>query len=323
MNSKTLLPAIMALAGLAASSMSLAQDRYPSKPIRMIVPYAAGGPADAQARAVAESIRKQLGQTVIVDNRPGALTSIGHRAISEAAPDGYTFGLLTLSAAVLPATMQSYKIDPTKGFTPIAQYNAGEYAIVSNPKVPARNFEELVAYAKANPKKFNVATGGGHLDLVISLLGEVSGANWSIVRYKGVAPARLAVVAGEVDAEIDVVGFAREQSAAGKVRFIAVTGDKRNADVPSVPTIGEGSLPGFQAGFWWGFGGPPGMPAEAVKTLNAAIRAAVETPEVRAALRSDGTRAAVGTPEDFARLIADETKRWGAVARKYSITQDN
>lgn len=323
MNIKTIgLHLALGISTLLASAPALAQA-YPSKPIRMIVPYAPGGPGDLHARLVAESLRKQLGQAVFVDNKPGALTSIGHRLISQAEPDGYTFGLVTIAAAVLPATMKNYQIDPVSGFTPIAQYNYGEYAIISNARIPASNFEELVQYAKAHSKKFNVGTGGGHLDLVLALLSDASGVNWSTIRYKGVAPARLAVLAGEVDAGIDVVGFAKEQASSGKLRFIAVTGDKRSPDSPATPTIAESGLPGFEAGFWWGFGGPPGMSAEAVRVLNAAIRKAVETPEVQAALRADGTRAVTGSPEEFSRLIAKDSKRWGEVARKHNIVQDN
>jgi tripartite-type tricarboxylate transporter receptor subunit TctC len=217
--------------------------------------------------------------------------------------------------------MKSYQVDPVTGFTPIAQYNVGDYAIIVNPKLPVRSFPELVAYAKANRSKFNVGTGGGHLDLVMASLGEVSGANWSMVRYKGVAPSRLAVIGGEVDASIDTIGFAKEQSQAGKVGLVATTGLQRSADTPSVPTVGESGVPGYHASFWWGFGGPPRMPAETVKTLNAAIRTAVATPEVQNLLRMDGTRPAVGSPEEFAALIAAETKRWGEVARKYNIVQ--
>lgn len=319
----TLMSALAAAALLGTAPIARAQDKYPSKPIRLIVPYAPGGPSDVHARLVAESLRRQLGQPVIVDNRPGALTGIGHRAISEAAPDGYTFGMVTVAAAVLPSTMKGYQIDPVKGFTPIAQYNWGDYAIVAAPKVPARNFGELVAYAKANPSKFNVGTGGGHLDLVLALVGDSAGVNWTAVRYKGVAPSRLAVLAGDIDASIDTTGFAREQAAGGKLQFVAVTSDKRSSDSPAVPTIAESGLPGFNAGFWWGFGGPPGMPAEAVKVLNSAIRTALEAPEVQAALRADGSRGAGGTPEEFGRLIAEETKRWSAVAKKHNIVQDN
>jgi tripartite-type tricarboxylate transporter receptor subunit TctC len=275
-----------------------------------------------QARVVAEHLKTKLNQPVIVDNRPGALTAIGNRAISEATPDGYTFGYLTVSTAVLPNTMKSYQIDPVKGFTPISQYNYGEYSILVNSKVPVNNFAELIAYAKANPKTFNIATGGGHLDMVVALLGQQAGINWSIIRYKGLAQSRVALLAGDVDAAIDVFGFAKEQGTAGKLKFVAVTGKQRNPDAPNVLTVAESGLPGFEAGFWWGFGGPPGMPAHAVKTLNAAIRSAVQSPEVQTALQRDGTRGVTGTPEEFSRFIATEARRWGAVARANNISWD-
>ncbi|WP_084217183.1 Bug family tripartite tricarboxylate transporter substrate binding protein [Xenophilus azovorans] len=299
-----------------------AQDAYPAKPLKMIVPYGAGGPIDVHARIIALHLRDLLGQPVIVENKPGALTSIGNRALSEANPDGYTFGWLTLSAVVLPITMKEYQIDPVKGFTPITQYNFGDYSIVVNNKVPVNNFAELVAYAKANPKTFNIATSGGHLDMVIALLGEQTGVNWSIIRYKGLAEARTALLAGDVDAAIDVFGFAKDQAAAGKIKFIAVTGPERNPDAPNVKTVAETSLPGFKAGFWWGFGGPPGMPPAAVEKLNSALRKAVELADVRTALRRDGTRAATGSPEDFIRFITAENKLWRDVAKANNISWD-
>lgn len=310
---------------IAASALvpAAAQDAYPTKPLKMIVPYAAGGPGDVHARIIARHLKELLGPPVIVENRPGALTSIGNRALSEANPDGYTFGWLTISTVVLPITMKEYQIDPVKGFTPITQYNFAEYSILVNNKVPVNNFAELVAYAKANPKTFNIATSGGHLDMVIALLGAQTGVNWSIVRYKGLAEARIALLAGDVDASIDILGFSKEQAAAGKLKFIAVTGPERNPDAPNVKTVAETSLPGFKAGYWWGFGGPPGMPLVAVEKLNSALRKAVQLADVQTALRRDGMRAVTGTPEDFTRFITAEYKLWLDVAKANNISWDS
>lgn len=313
------------VSGLAAAACPVtwvrAADDYPSRPLRIIVPYAPGGPGDVHARAIAEYLHKRFQQTVVVDNRPGALTAIGHRQLSQADPDGYTFGMLTLAAVVLPATMKGYHVDPVAGFTPIGQYNYGDYALAASSRVPAQNFAELAAYAKAHPAKFNVGSGGGHLDLVMALLGDVSGSNWSVIRYKGVAPARMALAAGEIDANLDTVGFAKDQAAAKKLKFIATTGAQRSPYAPDTPTIAESGLPNFEAGFWWGFGGPPGMPGKAVRVLNTALREAIQTPEVAKLLHNDGLQARTGTPDEFARYIDTEFQRWSGVARKYNIVQ--
>ena len=310
---------LISVVWLAASLTASAQS-YPSKPIRIIVPYAAGGTADVQARIVADSMVKQLGQPVIVDNRPGASAAIGHKLLSQSSPDGYTIGMLTTAVTVLPAMMANWEIDPAKGFTPITQYNRGEYAIVVSNAIPATTLPDLLRYARDNSGKFNIGVAGGHIDLVATYLGERAKIPWTVVRYKGSAPVRLALLSGEVTAAIEVPGYAKEMDDAGKLRFIAVTGAQRGTEWPAIPAVEE-KIPGFEASFWWGFAGPRGLPSSIVKTLNGAIRHAVQTPAVQEALRRDGAIGVTGTPEDLERLMASYAKEWGGIARKFNITQ--
>ena len=311
---------LISVVWLAASLTASAQS-YPSKPIRIIVPYAAGGTADVQARIVADSMVKQLGQPVIVDNRPGASAAIGHKLLSQSSPDGYTIGMLTTAVTVLPAMMANWEIDPAKGFTPITQYNRGEYAIVVSNAIPATTLPDLLRYARDNSGKFNIGVAGGHIDLVATYLGERAKIPWTVVRYKGQAPVRLALMSGELSAAIDVPGYAKEMEDAGKLRFIATTGSRRGFGWPNKPTVAE-TIPDFEASFFWSFAGPPGLPAPIVEKLNTAIRKAVELPSIQEAIRQDGAVSAVGTPEDLSRLIFSQTKLWGDVAKRYNIVLD-
>lgn len=305
---------------IAFISTAASGQSYPARPIRIIVPFGPGGGADAQARLIAESLKQQLGQPVIVDNRAGASSSIGFRLLSQAEPDGYTIGMITSAAAILPATLPGYDIDPVKGFSMITQYNRSDYSIVVNKTLPVGNLDELLRYARSSPEKFNLAGGGGHMDLVAAYLGEQAKLRWSVVKYKGSAPARLALLSGEVTAALDVPGYAKEMDDAGKLRFIAVTGAQRGTEWPAIPAVAE-KIPGFEASFWWGFAGPRGLPSSIVKTLNGAIRHAVQTPAVQEALRRAGAIGVTGTPEDLERLMASYAKEWGGIARKFNITQ--
>ncbi len=286
-----------------ALSMAHAQERFPSKPVRLIVPYTAGGPGDRQLRPIAAHAAKRLGQQVLLDYRPGAQTAIGGRLLAQADPDGYTIGMVTVATTMLPAITKTPQPDPVKSFTPITQINYGHFSIVVHSSVPARNVMELVAYAKANPGKFNFGVGGSSLELAVALLGSETNVNWSMIRYKGVAPSRTAVMANEVQAAIDLHGFAKQQADSGRIRIIAVTGPKRSPIIPAVPTVAESGVPGYEAGFWWGLGGPAGLPPAVVATLNDAFVSAIRSPEVDELIRAEGTDPTPSTPQELGRLI--------------------
>lgn len=300
-------------------SPAWAQD-YPSRPVRIIVPYAPGGGTDLFTRTVAEHLSKKYGQPFVVENRPGANTLIGNRAIATADPDGYVFGMISSATTSLPATMKDFTTDPLKDFTPITQLVTGNYALVVHPSVPVSNVAELIAYAKAHPDKLNFASSGGSNDLVISLFKTRAGIDVPTINYKGIAPARQAVLANEVQFTLDVVGVARDMAAAGRMKFLAVSGAKRDPLAPDVPTVAESGLPGFSADFWWGYAGPAGLPADVVRKLHAGIVEALGTPLLSQQVRTNGNIPVGNTPEAFAKLIADDTAMWKAAAKAAGIT---
>jgi tripartite-type tricarboxylate transporter receptor subunit TctC len=302
------------LAGPAAAA-----DDYPSRPIKIIVPYAPGGGTDIFSRTLAEHLAKRYKQPVIVENKPGANTLIGNQAIATAPPDGYTFGMISSSTTVLPSTTKSFTTDPVRDFTPITQLVTGNYALVVHPSVPANSVAELIAYAKANPNKLNFGTAGGSIDLVIALFRSKAGVDFTTVNYKGIAPARLALLANEVQMNLEVVGVARDLAAAGKLRFIAVTGARRDPLTPNIPTVSESGLPGFNADFWWGYAGPPGLPKDVVRKLHFGITEALKSPDFIRQIQANGNSPVGNTPEEFAKVIASDVATWSAAARAAGI----
>jgi len=317
----TLLLGSSVLAAALAAAPAAAQS-YPSRPIKIIVPYAPGGGTDLFSRTIADHLSKKFGQPVIVDNKPGANTLIGNQAIAAAAPDGYTIGMISSSTTSLPSTMKGFTTNPVKDFTPITQLVTGNYALVVHPSVPVKSVAELIAYAKANPGKLNFASSGGSNDLVISMFKSKGGVNITSVAYKGIAPARQALLSNEIQITLDVVGVAKEMATAGRMKFLAVTGDKRDPLVPEIPTVGESGLPGFAADFWWGYAGPAGMPAEAVKKLHEGITEALKTQVLLNQIRTNGNIPVGNTPEEFARIIANDTAMWTTAAKAAGITPE-
>lgn len=297
----------------------VAGQEYPSRTIRIIVPYAPGGGTDLFSRTVADHLSRKFGQAVIVENKPGANTLIGNQAIAAAAPDGYTIGMISSATTSLPSTMKGFTTDPVKDFTPITQLVTGNYALVVHPSVPVRTVAELIAYAKANPGKLNFGSSGGSNDLVISMFKAKAGVDIVSVNYKGIVPARQALLSNEIQITLDVVGVAREMTAAGRMKFLAVTGAQRDPLVPEVPTASESGLPGFVADFWWGYAGPAGMPAEAVRKLHDGIAEALKTPVLLNQIRMNGNIPVGNAPQEFARIIASDTATWTEAARAAGI----
>ena len=309
----------LALALAAQITPAAAADDYPSRPIKIIVPYAPGGGTDIFSRTLADLLSKRFKQSVIVENKPGANTLIGNQAIASAAPDGYTFGMISSATTVLPLMTKSFTTDPVKDFTPISQLVTGNYALVLHPSVPANNVAELLAYAKANPNKLNFGTAGGAIDLVVSLFRTKGNISYTTINYKGIAPARQALLANEIQITLEAVGAAKELAAAGKMKFIAVSGQKRDPLAPDVPTINESGLPGFAADFWWGYAGPVGMPREVVRKLHEGIVEALKSPEFIRQILGNGNSPVGNSPEEFAKVIASDVQVWSNVARSAGI----
>lgn len=293
---------------------------YPTKPIKIIVPYAPGGGTDQFSRTIADFLSKRFNESVIVENKAGANTLIGNQAIASSAPDGYTFGMISSATTSLPATMKGFNINPVKDFSPITQLVTGDYAFVVSTAVPVRSVGELITYIKANPDKLNFASSGGSNDLVISLFKTKSGTNIPTISYKGIAPARQALLANEVQITLEAVGVAKDLAAAGRMKFLAVTGARRDPFVPDIPTVSENGLEGFSADFWWGYGGPAGMSSDIVKKLHDGIIDAMKTQALQNQIKANGNIPVGNSPEEFARIIANDVATWTAAARAAGIT---
>lgn len=314
---------LLTLAVSAAMPMALQaqQAAYPTKPIRLILPYPAGGSTDIPARIIMERVSQILGQPIMVDNKSGAGGRIGAELGARAPADGYTLTVANVSTHVLPTALHRTPppYDPVRDFTPIARTLAASVMVMVNPQLPVRTIPELVAYVKANPGRLTIASPG--LGTLTHLSGEVlklrTGMDVPFVHYKGDVAAIADVMGGHVMAIVTPAG--EQQHKAGKLRAIGVTGSERMPGLPDVPTIAEQGLEGFNVVGWNAIVGPANMPAPIVQTLNKAIVEAMQTPQVHAQLRDKGFVVSASTPEALGRQIREEIAMWRDVGAKANV----
>jgi len=295
---------------------------YPVKPIRLIVPFAAGGGNDNVARLVGKRLADGLGQPVIVDNRPGAGGVVGAELAAKAASDGYTLFLGGVgSHAINPNLHERLPYDPIRDFAPVALLAQAPLILVVHPSVPAGGFSEFVAYARANPGRLNYASNGNgsSSQLAAVMFDSMAGVDMVHVPYKGLAPALADLLAGEVQVMFSSVVAILPHIKAGKLRGLAVTGAKRLPSMPELPTIAEAGFPGYEASSWYGILAPAGTPRDIVMKLNAELGKALEQAEVRNSLLAEGAEPAGGTPERFAAHIRGEKERLGKLIRDAKI----
>jgi len=307
-----------AFAALASIAMPAQAQTYPTKPIRLVVPFPAGGTTDILARAVAQKLSETLGQQVIVDNRPGAGGNIGSELVARSAPDGYTLLMGTVGTHAINVSLYpKLPYDPVKDFTPIVLVAGVPNVLVVNPSLPARSVAELIAYAKANPGKLNFASSGSGTSIHLSgeLFKVLTGVQMTHVPYKGSAPALTDLVGGQVQLMFDNLPSSLAFIKAGKLRALAVTSKTRAAALPDVPTMVEAGVPDFEASSWFGILAPAGTPRDIVVRINAEVAKWLATPDAREKLAGQGAIAAGGAPEDFARHIASETAKWARVVK--------
>jgi tripartite-type tricarboxylate transporter receptor subunit TctC len=312
---------ILAMLSVAAS-VALAADAYPTKPLRLIVPFPPGGPADVLARTVGDRLASTLGQPVVVDNRPGAGGNIGMELAAKAAPDGHTLVLAPAgNLTVNPSLYRNVPYDVARDFVPVTVIAAVPNVLVVNPQVPAKNLAELIAFAKANPGKLNYSSPGpgSGAHLAGELLKTSAGIDIVHVPYNGIAPATTAVVAGDVQLMFAGAPAALPQVAGGKLRAIAVASPKRIASAPTVPTLDESGLPGFDVTSWYSIVAPAGTPPAVVDRLQKEIARALENPDVKAKLAGLGADPIANTPTDFAAMIRSETAKWGKIVKDANI----
>ena len=299
-------------------------DDYPSRPIRVIVPTPPGGPVDTMARLLTNALPAELGQNVIVENKPGAGNIIGSKAAAEAAPDGYTLIVSSVSGLVLSPMLHSKAGYDASSFAPIALVTEVPQVLVVDPKLPVKSVAELVAYAKAHPGKLNYSTGGiGTLpNLTAELFKSVSGTNIVHVPYKGGHLALNAVMAGETQMTFDTLGTSLPLVRAGKVRAIGIGAKTRAAGMPDVATMGEQGYPQLTAGAWTAILAPKGTPAPILAKLNAATNKALKSAAVQSTLNKLGATALGGTPQELADYIKSEKAKWGPIVQNLHLKTD-
>jgi len=302
---------------------ALAQE-YPSRPIRIVVPFAAGGGADFTTRAVAVPLAQSLRQSVVVDNRPGGGGTIGTEVVTSAAPDGYT--LVEASAttlAVLPA-MTKVAYDPVRDLAPITLMGAQTHMVTVHPSLPVRSVKELVALAKSRPGALNYASSGngGPNHLGTELFKMAAGIDMIHVPYKGNGPALVDLVAGQVQVGLPTMATTMPFVRAGRLRALAVTSPKRSAVTPDLPTVAELGYPGFEVRSWYGLLAPAKTPPAIVQRLQQEIAGVLRRPDVLERFAGDGLEPGGITPEEFTAFVAAEIKRWGGVVRTAKIRLD-
>jgi tripartite-type tricarboxylate transporter receptor subunit TctC len=309
---------VLLAALLAAQAASAFAQDYPSRPITLIVPYAAGGGNDLMARTAAEKMSKTLGQQIVIENRGGAGGSIATRQIAKAAPDGYTLGLGgTGTLAINPTLYGSVGYDPRRDFAPIGLIATSALVVCVHPSLPVRSIGELIALAKREAGKLNYASAGtgSGIHLGTEYFATMAGIKLTHIPYKGSGPALTDLVGGHVAVYFGSLPPALALVKEGKVRALAVTGAKRSQIFPDLPTVAEAALPGYEAVLHYGIVAPAGSARPIIDKLSAALRAAVMSEDLKARLANDGAEPLASTPEEYAADIDREESKWSAIVK--------
>jgi tripartite-type tricarboxylate transporter receptor subunit TctC len=304
---------------LAGSGTALAADPWPSKTIRIIVPYAPGGIGDIVARMIQPVLQDQLKQSVIVENKPGASGSLGTEYVARSAPDGYTL-LLALAA---PQTLNQYiyktGYDGVKDFAPITLINTNPMVLMVHPSLPVRTVDELVRYAKVNPGKLSFGGAGGLTSFAGEMFKHMAGIDMVHVPYRGGAPAVAATVAGEVEVTFANYSDALTWMKSGRLRAIAITSARRTEQSPEIPTIAESGLPAYDVRGWSGLLAPTGTPPEVIDRIANVLRPALQEPAMRARMANVGAESGGTSPAEFGKLIANDARKWEDFVRRTGI----
>jgi tripartite-type tricarboxylate transporter receptor subunit TctC len=309
------------LLGLLTSFSIHAQTAYPTKPIRLIAPVAAGGGLDNIARAVAERLSKRLGQSVIVDNLSGGGGAIASQTTAKAAPDGYTIMIAYVGTHGTNPAVRKLNYDAIKDFTPIGMIGATPNVLIINPKLPIKNFAEFIAYAKKNPGKLSYGSSGpGTLThLGLEQLKMASDIDMVHVPYRGIAPAFTDIIGGQTDAMLPTLFAAIPYLETNRVRALAVTGQKRSPAAPNIPTFKELGYPGFDGQQWYGIAGPAGLPEPIVSKLNTELNKVLASSEFSEKMASESMTVMPMTPQQFGNYIKEDIARWSKVAKDRHI----
>lgn len=308
--------AAVALA-LGQASVALAQAAYPTKPVKIIVPYSAGGPADIYARFVGDRLQKAMGQPFVIENRPGAGAIIGTDAVAKSPPDGYTLLMMSNTHTVNESLFTKKPYSLLRDLAPIAPINYSDLILVVHPSVPAKNLKELIALAKAKPGALNYASSGPGTPYHMAgeLFKAMAGVDLVHVPHKGSAEARTDVLAGNVQMMFDAITTMAPLVQSGKVRAIATSGKTRSSIMPNVPTLNEAGVPGYDAVIWLGMMAPAGTPKAVIDTLNADIQKVVSAPDVKDAWAKQGAVPMRMSPDEFGKFIEQDIQKWAKVVK--------
>jgi len=310
------LAASAAIACTLASTLCAAQE-YPSRPVKIIVPFAVGGPADIYARYLGARLSDSMGQPFVVENRPGAGAITGTDAAAKSTPDGYTLLLMSNAHTVNETLFPNKPYALMRDFVAVAPINYSDLMLVVNPSVAASTLQEFIALAKAQPGKLNYASSGPGTPYHMAgeLFKTMAGVDIVHVPYKESSAARTGVIGGQVEMMFDAVTTMNEQAKAGKVRALATSGKTRSAVTPNVPTVAEAGVPGYEAVIWLGVMAPKGTPPAAINRLNAEIAKVVANPDVRAEWARQGATAMAMPPDEFSRYVSDDIAKWEKVIK--------
>jgi tripartite-type tricarboxylate transporter receptor subunit TctC len=290
---------------------------YPDKPVRMVVPFPPGGGTDVVARAIALKLTEQWGQSVVVDNRPGAASMVGTEMLARAVPDGYTLGFVSMSHTINPSIYKKLPFDPIADFSPVALAATAPNVLVVNPGVGAKSVAELVQIAKARPGKLNFPSSGngGVSHLSMEMFRYAAGIDIVHVPYRGAGPALTALLANETQLMMATTPVALPQMKAGRLIALATTGLKRSSLAPEIPTVAEAGYPGFEADTWYGMLAPAKVPPALVNQANAAVTKMLTQADFKERLAHEGAQPAGGTPAQFAAHIKSEIEKWAKIVR--------
>jgi len=310
----------VALLAMAAST-AIAQTAYPTRPIRIIVPSSAGGGTDILTRILTPRFSERLGQSAIVDNRPGAGSIIGNDAVAKAPPDGYTLLMGISTLAILPSMHKKLPYDAQRDLAPITETISAPNILVVHPSLPVRSVKELVAFARERPGQLNFASAGlgtnPHLSMELFL--SMTRLKMVHIAYKGSAPAMIDLLSGNVVVMTSTMLAGLPHVRTGRLRGLAVTGTKHSAVLPDLPTVAEAGVPGYEAVQWYGLFAPPQTPKEIIAKLHTAMAGVLHSPEIQKKFAGDGAETVGNSPEEFAQFLKSETVKWGKVVRSAGI----
>jgi tripartite-type tricarboxylate transporter receptor subunit TctC len=316
---------LCAIAIMSGAVVEARAQTFPTRTITLVIPFAPGGSNSIVGRVIADKMSQLLGESIVVDNRPGAGGTVGTRAVAKSEPDGYTILLsFTGTLAIAPSLYRNAGYDPRKDFAPIGLIGHAPNSLVVHPSFPARTVAELVAYARANPGKVNFGSAGA--GTVSHITGEYfahsAGITLVHIPYKGTGPALTDLLGGHIPMAFAPIPASHANVSAGMLRALAVTSTARSSLLPDVPTISESGLPGFDASLYYGLVAPAGTPRPVIDKLNKALRDALASNEVKKQLALDGTEITPGTPEDYADFIDKDEKKWSQLVKESGVEQE-